>query len=259
MSLRASNWKFDSWGSGSMSFHFFSATGGDLHLKDPAGNVIKFGYFGAGLGVGPPMPSWFKGFGGNVAPKDFASRAYRDRVLLLPGFPGTDLMRDDICGECLILDLGYSLGAVGGRTVCAMVLGGGSGKLPKAVIAMEGENLGLGGGASACVGFLSVKDDPVREPNGLWEVTADDTWTYYYRFRSGGVVQWFYDRFNAEKRYWHFDDGKGRWNTDRKSKLEIKWNSLDTESWPIPFLSTVTGQWRTKGGELHQMKARRLM
>ena len=97
-----------------------------------------------------------------------------------------------------------------------------------------------------------------HEPNGIWEVTADNTWKYYYRFNHGGIVQWFYNLHDAKERYWHFDNGKGGWNIKRNSRLEIGWHTGDTETWPVPFMTNVSGEWKTPAGALHQMKATRV-
>jgi hypothetical protein len=255
MSLRESNWKYDTWGSSSVSYFVFAGTSGELQLKDPAGNLVKFKYMGAGLGISPPkLPK----LTGNMAPTDFHSSAYRNTLYISPHFKGTELTRDDICGSCEIYDLGFSLGKFG-KSVCAMFLGGVTGTpYYNAVIALECDNVGLSGGASACLGYVTTDGDLVREPYGLWQVNADNGSTYYYRFRHGNIVQWFYERYTAERRYWHFDNGKGRWVINRKSRLDIEWHSGDTESWPIPFLSEVRGKWSTTSGEMHEMRANRL-
>ena len=96
-----------------------------------------------------------------------------------------------------------------------------------------------------------------REPEGIWEVTANNEWKYYYRFNSNGSVQWFYDFYDAKQRYWHFENGKGRWDIGRA--LKIDWFSGDTERWPIPFLPTVNGKWTTPSGDLYGLAAKRLI
>src|SRR5262249_28500662 len=102
MSLRESNWKYETWGSGGLSFGLFAATAGELHLKDPAGKLVKFKYVGAGVGISAPkLPKWT----GNLGPSEFHSSAYRNTLYILPHFKGTELTRDDICGSCEIFDL----------------------------------------------------------------------------------------------------------------------------------------------------------
>lgn len=255
MSLKESNWKYETWESAGLSFMFIAGTAGELHLKDPAGNLVKFKYMGAGVGISAPkLPKWT----GSVAPSDFHSSAYRNTLYISPHFRGSELTRDDICGSCEIYDLGFSLGTTG-KSVSAMFLGG-ENRTPgyNAVIALECDNIGLSGGASACLGYMTTDGDLVREPYGLWQVNADDGTTYYYRFGHGNTVQWFYDLYTAKQRYWHFDNGKGRWDINRKSRLDITWNSGDTERWSVPFLSEVPGKWTTSSGEIHEMRSRRL-
>lgn len=101
-----------------------------------------------------------------------------------------------------------------------------------------------------------------HEPNGVWEVKCDNTWTYYYCFLHGGVVWWCYDKGEAK---WGISriggggvaQGTGRWAIKRHA-LEIDWYSGDKEKWPVPFMTEVKGQWNTPKGETHQMKAMRV-
>jgi len=126
---------------------------------------------------------------------------------------------------------------------------------PPDVTIKDGE---LGERMAISLGLLSPSFGHLtREPEGIWKVRANNEWTYYYRFNSNGSIQWFYDLYNAKQRYWHFEDGKGSWEVKRA--LEIDWFSGDSESWAIPFLPTVSGNWTTPDGDKYRLAAERVV
>lgn len=246
--LRKSKWKFDTSWSGGISAGFFGATTGTLYFKDPQGLGVEFSYTAGGLGLGVGVKNMK--LTGAISTTDLHSSG---TLYLLPSFSGSELKRDDLSGVCEFVDIGVSFAY--GKSVTTMRLGGDLKLAPfqllppttdghqaylnsfKALITMECDNAGVGGGAYAYIGYLSVSE---YQSEGVWKVQANGS-TFYYRFLSGNRVEW------ADDEYFSVVRGDGNF-VKNNDTMRINWRqSGDYELWDLPLDPTAqSGTWFPK-------------
>ncbi|WDD93605.1 hypothetical protein Bsp3421_003696 [Burkholderia sp. FERM BP-3421] len=185
--LRRSHWEYQTGATFGASVEFVTGSGGEILLKNPAGQFQRFWYGGLGVGVGfgvklpkvklPTFAISGKALSGSGSAEALPSAGW---IYMTPAFSGTELERADLQGGAVYLDGSAEIILAGGGG-SVMLLGINAALLSlaisqitinpllfewvlqhaKALLIMVGVNAGLnangkgfGGGAGILAGYV---------------------------------------------------------------------------------------------------------